>query len=69
MKPATKMSILKSNLNLEIATLDVADRENLIYITKFGLPSSIAQCINSCQIFDNIHIDDPTIDSDIELSS
>lgn len=63
------MSTSTSNLNLKAATLDAVDRENLIYITKFGLPLNIAQYINSCQIFNEIHINDPTIASDIELNS
>lgn len=69
MEPAAEMSTSTSNLNPEAAMLDVADRENLIYIAKFGLPSSVAQRINSHQILDDIYIDDPTTTSDIELNS
>lgn len=63
------MVISINNLNPKVATFDVIDRENLIYITKFGLSFSVAQYINSCQILDNIHINNFTIASDIELNS
>ena len=47
----------------------VAIKDNLNYIAKFGLLASVAQYINSCFIFNDIHIDDPTIASDVELNS
>ena len=51
-------------------TLDVATvRENLNYIAKFGLPPSVAQHIDYRLILNNVHIDDPTTASDIELNS
>lgn len=59
-----------SNLNLNTATLDAtADKENLTYISKFGLFLSVIQHINSCLILNNNHIEDLTIASDIKLNS
>lgn len=68
MELATEIFTSISNLNSKVATLDIADRENLIYIIKFGLSLSVTQCINSCQILDDIYIDDFTIILDIELN-
>lgn len=63
------MFLSTSNLNSDIATLDaIIDKINLTYILKFELPLSIAQYINSCLIFNNIHIDDSTIILDIKLN-
>ena len=39
------------------------------YIEKFGLPLSVTQHINSQLIFNDIHIDKPTITSNIEFNS
>ena len=52
-------------------TLDVAAelRENINYIEKFGLPPSVTHHIDSRLILNDVHIDDPTIASDIELNS
>ena len=63
------MSSPTSDCNLK--TLDAAAeiRENINYIEKFGLPPSVAQHINSRLIFNDVHIDDPIIASDIELNS
>ena len=59
-----------SNRNPETTTLDaVAERENLNCISKFGLPASIVQYINSRIILYDVHIDNPTIASDVELNS
>ena len=56
-----------SNRNSKTTTLDAAtERENLNCISKFGLPVSIAQYIDLRLIFYNVHIDDPTIASDIK---
>ncbi len=65
------MSNSASNPNAETSTLDViADlRENMNYIKKFGLSSSIAQYIDSWLIFNDAHIDNLTIVSDIKLNS
>lgn len=62
------MSTLASNLNFKANILDIADRKNLIYITKFRLPLSVNQYINSHQILNNIYIHNSTIVSDIELN-
>ena len=65
------MSNSTSDPNAETSTLDAAAelRENMNYIEKFGLPPSVAQHIDSRLILNDIHIDDPTIASDIELNS
>ena len=65
------MSNSTSDPNAETSTLDAAAelRENMNYIEKFGLPPSVAPHIDSRLIFNDIHIDDPTIASDIELNS
>ena len=63
------MSSSTSNHNPKTTTLDaVAERENLNYISKFGLPVNIAHHIDSRLIFYNIHIDNPIIASDLELN-
>lgn len=63
-----KKSSLISGQNLENTSLDaVTKKENLNYITKFGLPASVAKHINSCFIVHNIHINDLIIVSDIKL--
>ena len=58
-----------SDCNLK--TLDTATelRENINYIEKFGLPPNVAQHIDSQLILNDIHIDDPTIASNIEFNS
>ena len=59
-----------SDRNPETTTLDAAaERENLNCISKFGLPTSVAQHIDSRLILHDVHIDDPTIASDVELNS
>ena len=65
------MSNSTSDPNAETSTLDAAAelRENMNYIEKFGLPPSVAPHINSRLILNDIHINDPTIASDIELNS
>ena len=65
------MSTSTSDQNPETATLDTAaERENLNYISKFGLPANVAQQhIDSRLILHDVHIDDPTIASDVELNS
>ena len=62
---------LISNLNAKTNILDVTTelKENINYIKKFGLPPSIAPYIDSQLIFNNIHIDNPTIKSDIKFNS
>ena len=61
---------LPSNCNLKTTTLDAAaERENLNYISKFGLPASVAQHIDSRLIFHDIHINNPIIALDVELNS
>lgn len=64
------MSISTSNLNPDITTLNyiIIIRENLNYITKFRIPPSITQHINTCLIFYDVHIDDLTTPSDMELN-
>ena len=63
------MSTSTSNLNLDTTTLNaVAVRKNLNYIKNFGLPLSIAQHIDICLIFHDVHIDDPIIVSNIEFN-
>ena len=54
-----------SNPSPNTITLNAA---NLIYILKFGLSLSIAQHINSRLILNDIHTNNPTIASDIELN-
>ena len=63
------MSLLTSNLNPKITTLDITIRENLSYLAKFGLHFSIAQHINIYLIFHDVHINDFITTSDIELNS
>ena len=64
------MSSPISNNNLKTTTLDaVAERENLNYISKFGLPANVAHHINSRLILHDIYINDPTIALDVELNS
>ena len=63
------MSATTSDPSPNAATLDVAKKANLTYISKFGLSSSVAQHIDSCLIFNDIYIDNPTTASDIELNS
>lgn len=64
------MSSSISNSNLDNAILDATiDKENLTYISNFGLSSSVAQYIDSCLIFNNIHINELIITSDMELNS
>ncbi len=63
------MSTSTSNLNLETTTLYTTTIvENLSYLAKFRLPPSIAQHIDTCLIFHDIHINDPTTASDIKLN-
>ena len=63
------MSNLISNPNSKTSTLDAAaERENLNYIAKFRLPANVAHHINLQLILHNVHIDKPTIASDIELN-
>lgn len=62
-------SISNSNAKTSILNATAKLRENINYIEKFGLPPSVTQYINSRPIFNNIHIDDPTIASDIKLNS
>lgn len=55
------MSSSTSDPNPKAPTLDAAiERESLIYITKFGLPSSVAQHIDSRLILHDVHINEPT---------
>ena len=65
------MSNSTSDQNAETSTLDAAAelRENMNYIEKFELPPSVAQHIDSRFILNDVHIDDPTIASNIELNS
>lgn len=61
------MSLLISNLNSKTKNSNTAAiKDNLNYIKKFGLPTGVIQYINSCLIFNDVHIDDPTIAFDIE---
>ena len=58
-----------SDRNPETTILDaVAERENLNCISKFGLPTSVAQHIDSCLILHDVYIDDPIIALDVELN-
>ncbi len=65
------MSNSTSDQNVETSTLDAAAelRENMNYIEKFGLPPSVAQHIDSRLILHDVHIDEPTTASDVELNS
>ena len=63
------MFLLISDLSPNTATFDTVDKLNLIYISKFELPSSVAQHIDSCLIVNDIHIDNPSTASDIKLNS
>ena len=63
------MSNPTSNHNSKITTLNaVTESENLNYISKFGLSANIAHYINSRLIFYDVHIDNPTIASDVKLN-
>ena len=63
-------SLPPSDHKSEITTLDaVAKRENLNCISKFRLPTSVAQHIDLCLILHDVHINNPTIASDVELNS
>ena len=56
--------------NAETTSSNIAAiKENLSYIEKFGLPAGVAQRIDSRFILNDVHIDDPTTASDIELNS
>ena len=68
-KKKKKKSLSTSNPSPNAATLDVAEKANVIYISKLGLSLSVAQHIDSCLILNNIHIDNPTTALDIELNS
>ena len=63
------MSNSISNQNAKTSTLNTVAqlRENINCIKKLGLPLSIVQHINSRLIFNDAHINDPIIASDIEL--
>ena len=64
------MSTSTSDQNPETPTFDTAaERENLNYISKFGIPANVAQHIDSCSILHDGHIDDPITASDAELNS
>ena len=65
------MSNLINNSNVKTSILDTIAklRKNINYIKKFGLPPSVALHIDSRLILNNIHIDNPTIASDIKLNS
>ena len=65
------MSNLISNLNATISTLDATAelRKNMNYLKKFGLSLSVAQHIDSRLIFNDVHINNLTIASDIKLNS
>lgn len=64
------MSSPTCNNNLEITTLNtVVKIENLNYISRFGLSSSIVQHIYLCLIFHNISINNSTITLDVKLKS
>ena len=64
------MSSPISNHNPETTTLDApAERENLNYISKFGLPANITHHIDSRLILHDVHIDDPRIALDVKLNS
>ena len=53
-----------------MTTLDTTTiKENLSYLTKFGLPPSIAQYIDTCLIFYDVHINDSIIVFVIKLNS
>ena len=63
------MSTSTSNLNPETTSLDtITIGENLSYLAKFGLFPNVTQHIDTCLIFHNVHIDDPTTTSDIEFN-
>lgn len=64
------MSLSTSNPNSENKTSNtVAIKDNQSYIEKFELPPSITQHIDSCLIFNDIHINNPTIASNIKHNS
>ena len=59
-----------SDHNPETTILDAtAKRKTLNYISKFRLPANVAQYIDLCLILHDVHINDPTIASDVELNS
>lgn len=52
-----------------MTTLDINTiRENLGYLTKFELPLSITQYINTYLTFYDVYINDPIMISDVELN-
>ena len=64
------MSSSTNDPNAETTTSNITTiKDNLSYIEKFGLPAGVAQHINSSLILNDVHIDDPTTASDIELNS
>ncbi len=64
------MSSSTNNLNAKITSSNTAAiKENLSYIEKFGLPAGVVQHINSHLIFNDVHINNFTTASDIELNS
>ncbi len=64
------MSSPTNNLNAKTTSSNTAAiKENLSYIKKFGLPAGVAQYIDSCLIFNDIHIDNPITASNVELNS
>ncbi len=63
------MSTSISNLNPKTTILDTTTiKKNLSYLTKFDLPSNVAQYIDIYLIFYDVHINDPITVSDIELN-
>lgn len=64
------MSNLISDPNTKTSILDAAAdlRENINYIEKLRLFPSVAKYINSQHIFNDIHINDLTIASNIKLN-
>ena len=64
------MSSSTSNLNLKMTILDTTTiKENLSYLTKFGLPPSVTQHIDTRLIFHDFHINNLTTVSDIKHNS
>ena len=64
------MSFSINNPNFDNTILDAAKvKDNMTYILKFGLFSSVAQHNNFWFIFNDIHIDDLVIALDIKLNS
>lgn len=63
------MSFLTNNYNLITTSLNnIAERENLNYISKFGLAASIVQYIDLYLIFYIIYIDGFIIALNVELN-